>query len=117
MLSWVAGLLSLILLQLIFFEFFNGSNILGFSSEFNGRIASFTGDELKIGNYYFGFILLSLCFFYKNFYKKYQLFFYILLLIFLVSSFIGERSNFIKVFLICITFIFLINNQNYLKNF
>lgn len=102
----------------IFFEFFNGSNILGFSSEFNGRIASFTGDELKIGNYYFGFILLSLCFFYKNFYKKYQLFFYILLLIFLVSSFfIGERSNFIKVFLICITFIFLINNQNYLKKF
>ncbi len=100
----------------IFIEFFTGSNILGFSTEFNGRIASFTGDELKIGNYYFGFILLSLCFFYQNFYKKYQLLFYILLLIFLISSFfIGERSNFIKVFFICITFIFLIDNQNYLK--
>ena len=102
----------------IFIEFFTGSNILGFSAEFNGRIASFTGDELKIGNYYFGFVLLSLCFFYKNFYKKYQLFFYILLLVFLVSSFfIGERSNFIKVFFICLSFIFLINNQNYFKKF
>ena len=100
----------------IFIEFFTGSNILGFSTEYEGRIASFTGEELKIGNYYFGFILLALCFFYQNFYKKYQLFFYILLLIFLVSSFfIDERSNFIKVFFICITFMFLINNKNYFK--
>ena len=100
----------------IFIEFFTGANILGFSSEFNGRIASFTGDELKIGNYYFGFALLSLCYLYQNLYKKYQLLFYVLLLIFLITSFfIGERSNFIKVFFMCFAFIFLINNQDYIK--
>lgn len=100
----------------ILIEFTSGSNILGFSSELNGRIASFTDDELKIGNYYFGFILLSLSFFYKNYFKKHQIFFYILLLLFMVISFlIGERSNFIKVFIICSIFIFLIDNQNYLK--
>ena len=87
MLSWVAGLLSLILLQLIFFfEFFNGSNILGFSSEFNGRIASFTGDELKIGNYYLDYTFIS-CFFIKIFTKNISFFLYFITH-FLVSSFL-----------------------------
>ena len=39
-----------------------------------------------------------------------------MLLIFLITSFfIGERSNFIKVFFMCFAFIFLINNQDYIK--
>ena len=41
----------------VLIEFFTGTNTLGFSSNYNGRIASFTGDELKIGNYYFGLFL------------------------------------------------------------
>ena len=100
----------------IFIEFFTGTNILGIKSAYNGRIASFTGDELKIGNYYFGFILLTLSFYYKNYYKNFKLLFYILILIFMVTSFlIGERSNFIKIFFVCLIFIFLINNQNFFR--
>jgi len=97
----------------VLIEFFTGTNTLGFSSNYNGRIASFTGDELKIGNYYFGFILISLSFFYEKYFQKYQFLFYLLIFSFLLTSFfIGERSNFIKVFLISVIFIFLINNQN-----
>ncbi len=100
----------------IYIEFFSGTNILGFKALYPGRIASFTGDELKIGNYYFGFILLSLSFIYFNFHKKNRYVFYISALIFLLTSFIiGERSNFIKVFIIISIFIFLINKQNYFK--
>ena len=41
-------ILGLIILD-IFIEYFAGSNILGFSSDYVGRIASFTRDELIIG--------------------------------------------------------------------
>jgi len=100
----------------ILIEFYFGSNILGFKSNYNGRVASFTGDELKIGNYYFGFVLITLSFFYQNYCKKNYLFLYILILIFLITSFfIGERSNFIKTFIISFLFIFLINNKDILK--
>ena len=100
----------------IYIEFFSGTNILGFKALYPGRIASFTGDELKIGNYYFGFILLTLSFIYFNYHKYNKYLFYIAALIFMLTSFIiGERSNFFKVFLIVTVFIFLVNKQNYLK--
>ena len=38
----------------VYIEYFSGSNILGFSSNYMGRIASFTDDELIIG-YIFSF--------------------------------------------------------------
>ena len=50
----------------ILFEFFVGKNILGFESTYGGRIASFTGDELKIGGFYFGFLFICLAFFEKK---------------------------------------------------
>ena len=50
----------------IIFELFFGFNMLGFESVYEGRIASFTGDEVKIGGFYFGFILLSLNFIYEK---------------------------------------------------
>ncbi|WP_440910876.1 O-antigen ligase family protein [Candidatus Pelagibacter sp.] len=100
----------------IFFEFFMGFNLLGFESDYNGRIASFTGNELKIGNYYFGFILFSLSYVYISLNKYSKSYFYLFALIFLITSFIiGERSNFLKVLIILTTFIFLINNKNYFK--
>ena len=46
----------------IIIEYYFGKNILGYSSNYPGRIASFTGDELKIGHFYFGFIFISLAF-------------------------------------------------------
>ena len=99
-----------------FFWIFKGYNILGFKSDYNGRIASFTGDELKIGNYYFGFVLLALSYIYIYFNKYNKLYFYFFALIFLITSFIiGERSNFLKVLIILSAFLFMVNNQGYIK--
>ena len=48
----------------IIFELIFGFNTLGFRNNLPGRISSFLNDELKIGNFYFGFILLTLSFIY-----------------------------------------------------
>ena len=86
----------------ILIEFSFGKNILGFSSSYSGRIASFTGEELKIGGYYFGFFFICLSFFCK----RYEKFFFPMMIIFLIISLnIGERSNFIKIFIMCFTYI------------
>ena len=76
----------------IVFEFFLGFNTIGFESSYIGRIASFTGDELKIGGFYFGFIFLSLAFFSKK-----KIFIPLLIIFILISLAIGERSNFLKI--------------------
>ena len=78
----------------ILFEYVSGKNILGFQSQYPARIASFSGDEMKIGGYYFGFVLLSL-FFLKQYRKNF--FLISLILFFIISLLIGERSNFIKI--------------------
>lgn len=78
----------------IIYEFILGKNILGFSSTYPGRIASFTGDELKIGGFYHGFFLIIISFFLK----KNKSFYLVSSLIFLMISFlIGEKSNLIKI--------------------
>ena len=79
-------------------EYFTGTNILGFYTDYSGRIASFTKDELIIG-YIFCFtslFVIDSLFKIKNDY-------YILTLIFFlitISFIIGERSNFMKFFII-----------------
>ena len=96
------------------FEYIFGYNLAGFNSEYHTRLASFTGDELKIGNYYFGFILL-ISYFIKN---KNQKLFYIILISFIVISYlIGERSNFIKIVFICSIFFFIENKVIFYKKF
>ena len=85
-------------------EFIFGRNIFGFSNQFPGRLSGLLNDELKIGGYYFGFILItisSIFYFYK---KKLGIVFLIFFLI--IALLIGERSNFIKIMLS--TFLFLI---------
>ena len=42
----------------LIFEIFNGKNILGFESYMPGRLAGFYNDELKIGHFYYAFILI-----------------------------------------------------------
>ena len=99
------------------FEFIFGKNILGFETYMPGRLAGFLDDELKIGGYYFGFVLLSLSFIHCLKKKNYLLV-PLLILIFLIISFvIGERSNFIKVFLIISLFTLLIYKKNFFKLF
>ena len=92
----------------IVFESIFGFNTLGFQSILPGRISSFLNDELKIGNFYFGFILLTLSFIYYT--LKTKKFFLIFLFFFTFISFlIGERSNFIKIFSVTLLFFLIID--------
>ncbi len=100
-LSW-----SLILLFLsldIIFEIIFGHNIIGNKSYMPGRIASFFGDELVAGAFFHGFILFLLSYLINMNIKDNKIFF-IIITILLISFFIGERSNFIKIFLSILIF-------------
>ena len=96
----------------IIFEFFIGFNFIGNTSNYAGRLASFSGDELKIGGYYFGFMMISIWIVLKN-HKKYYFFFIILFL--LSSLLIGEKANFIKSLFIVSTFLIFIDKNSILK--
>jgi O-antigen ligase len=87
----------------IIFEIFMGYNFLGISSIIPGRIASFFGDELVVGAYYHGFVLIFLSYLIFQKSKIYVLIFSIITVL-LISFYIGERSNFIKLFLSVILF-------------
>ena len=76
-------------------EFIFGQNIFGFSNQFPGRLSGMLNDELKIGGFYFGFILITLSTIFYYYEKKLGI---ILMIIFLsIGLLIGERSNFIKI--------------------
>ncbi len=95
----------------ILFEFFVGKNILGFESIYSGRIASFTGDELKIGGFYFGFLFICLAFFAN----KKKLFGLLFLIFFVIAILIGERSNFLKIFIMYFMYLLFFINISYIK--
>jgi O-antigen ligase len=79
----------------IYYELYNGFNILGYKSNYPGRVASFFNTELKVGGFYVGFVFLSLTiFFIKE--KKYYKFLLLSTFFLITSYFIGERSNFLK---------------------
>ena len=95
---------AIVIIDLII-EFYSGENIFGFKS-FAGhiRLGSFTGNESNIGNYFYGFALIFLCFIYKK-YPEQKLFnIGLAFFLVLISFLIGERSNFIKTFFIIILF-------------
>ena len=92
----------------IIFESIFGFNTLGFQSYLPGRISSFLNDELKIGNFYFGFILLTLSFIYYSF-KKRKFFLISSIFLIIISFLIGERSNFIKILIITFLFFLIVD--------
>tara|TARA_B100000965_G_scaffold357281_1_gene335881 strand:- start:381 stop:1613 length:1233 start_codon:yes stop_codon:yes gene_type:complete len=94
------------------FEYIFGFNVLRFESNYQGRLASFTGDELKIGGFYFAFIMLSTIFIKNANNRIYYVFFIIFLT---VSLLIGERSNFIKIFFMSSLFFLLLKNISLYK--
>jgi len=102
----------------LIFEFIFGFNFFGFVSPFEGRLGGVFGEELKIGHFYSAFVLIIL-FNLQNFLKNKSYsdyFFYILVLSFLlISLIIGERSNFVKTFLIVFFFILMFDNRNFFK--
>ena len=87
----------------IIFEIFIGHNILGFVSYMPGRIASFFGDELVVGAFYHGFALIFLSYLIFQKSNNYILILSIIIIL-LVGFFIGERSNFMKLFIAVIIF-------------
>ena len=94
-------ILSIIIIDVII-EYFTGSNIFGNKANYTGRISSFTNDELIIGYIFcfltlisYGFIVSKI----KNIYFIVFIFFALL-----ISFIIGERSNFIKLFLLLLLF-------------
>ncbi len=95
----------------ILFEFFVGKNILGFESTYGGRIASFTGDELKIGGFYFGFLFICL----TLFEDKKKILGLLLIVFFIIALIIGERSNFLKILIMYLMYLFFFMNISYLK--
>ena len=96
----------------ILFETIFGYNMIGNRSIMPGRISSFFGDELVVGAYYHGFVLFFLSFLIFKKTKNYILIFLIIFIL-VMSFFIGERSNFIKLLLSTIIFTSLVLQINY----
>ena len=110
----------------LIYEFFVGQNILGYKSYMPGRLAGFYNDELKIGHFYYGFSLIILMYVWKflsmrdlNLNKKkifnIDLIYLIAFTFILISFLIGERSNFIKTFIMLFFIIFFIKKTNIKK--
>jgi O-antigen ligase len=96
-------------------EYATGSNLLGFKNNFPGRLSGFLNQELKIGHFYYAFVLISLSYFFYNYNNK--ILFNILTVTFLtISLLIGERANFIKALMIIFTFYILISKKK-ISNF
>ena len=96
----------------IIFEIIFGQNLLGFKANLPGRIASFFGDELVVGAFYHGFVLIFLSYLINIKSNKYFLLLSVICII-LISFLIGERSNFIKLSLSVLIFFFFLNKINY----
>jgi len=105
-------LIFLILSLDVLFEIIFGYNIIGNKSYMPGRISSFFGDELIIGAFYHGFVLFFVSYLIKKKIKNYFLIFSIIF-IFLISFLIGERSNFVKLFISVLIFTTFAININY----
>ena len=114
--NWLI-IISVIILD-VFYEKIFGQNILGNISLDGTRIISFFDGELVVGGFIlcFGFIVVSY-FLNKNLNLKEKIFFNLFLSLIPLSIFIsGERSNFIKSFIIFSVVIFLIDSSKLLVN-
>ena len=85
------------------FEIIFGFNTLGFSTTLTGRIASFFGDELVVGGFVYGFSLFFIGYLIHKNSNNYLVLASIVGVI-IISFLIGERSNFIKLFISIIIF-------------
>lgn len=94
------------------FEIIFGFNLTGNKTIMQGRIASFFGEELVVGAFVHGFALFALSFLVSQNKKNYILFLSVLLIL-TISFLIGERSNFIKLFICISLFLFIAIKGNY----
>jgi len=96
----------------IIVEVISGQNLIGLKSNLPARVASFFGDELVIGAFYHGFVLIFLSYLINTKSSNYIILLSIVSVI-LLSFLIGERSNFIKLFISVSIFFLFIFRVNY----
>lgn len=103
----------------LLYEFIFGKNILGFESYMPGRLSGFFDQELKIGYLFSAIPLIILSFINSDFSKiiipKKYLIYALAFVIFFISILIGERSNFIKTFIMIVCFLFLFEKGFYFR--
>ena len=97
----------------LIFEFIVGFNILGFKSYIPGRLTSFTGNELVIGNFFSAFCLIFLSYLSIKYPKKNYIIIFSSLVLIFVSFLIGERANFVRTFLMISLFVIFILDYKY----
>ena len=97
----------------IFFEKFNGSNLIGFKSLDGTRITSFFYDENVVGTFLLCFGFITSAFFLKNkLTNKYKMILNLLVVLVLFGILItGERSPFLKSVILFLFFIFFIEQE------
>lgn len=94
-------LIMLIIIFDVMKEYLTGTNFLGYQTDYTGRIASFSNNELIIGYIFIVLFLFCIPNIYKIINQNFFLFSIIFVLI-IISFIIGERSNFIKFFIFSI---------------
>tara|TARA_B110000971_G_C19996642_1_gene494652 strand:+ start:278 stop:1534 length:1257 start_codon:yes stop_codon:yes gene_type:complete len=80
-------------------EYIFGSDLLGNVSYMPGRLAGFLGKELKIGNYYLAFYFLAIATLLNIFKEKKIINIFLIVFFTMIAFAIGERANFIRIFL------------------
>ena len=96
------------------FEVIFGFNTLGFSTTLPGRVASFFGEELIVGAFVYGFALFFIGYLINN--NSNKLIVGICISSIVITSFlIGERSNFLKLFISIVIFSFIVFRIGYIK--
>lgn len=113
--SWIT--LTIVTSVDIYIEFFFNKDLLGNFSEYSGRIASFTGKELKIGGYLIAILLTSFSFFLnknKNI-KRYIILLSVLAVTLIAVIITGERSNSIKAVFIFILFLLFLKKHQIIE--
>ena len=115
--NWI--IICLIVIADVLFEKYFGNNIFGFKSPDPSRSVSFFKDELVVGGYILCFGYASVTYFLKkNLNDKDFLFFTLILILIPLTIFLtGERSNFIKAFLLFFTIIFLLKKNKFYVNY
>ena len=103
-LSWF--IIFLVLSIDVVFEIIFGFNTIGNKSYMPGRISSFFGDELVVGAFYHGFVLFFLSYLMVKKVKNNTMILFIIAVL-IISFLIGERSNFIKIFISVIIFSYI----------
>jgi len=93
----------------LLFESVFGFNTLGFVSYMPGRLAGFLNKELKIGNFYHGFLFTIVAFILIK--KKNKLGLFSLIIFTIISLLIGERSNFAKAIISLFIFLLLFEKK------